>query len=124
MGISSCLGHKRAARLSPSSRRCGSHTIPPRTPCCGRPRRRSKRNGDATKQDEVAVGIGKNTTTVGTVALVAAAKVGVVAPTTAVGMAEAVEAHLAQMVDQDAVIAVEQGSTTGEWWAKLWGPAR
>ena len=70
-------------------------------------RRREKRLGDSE--------IGEKATTVGAVTLGAAVKVGVVALTTAVGVAEpAAAAPPVRVVGQNATIAAVQGSTTGE----------
>ena len=103
-------GRRRPPRPSPSSSRYEWHTTPSRTPCYGQPRRRSRRNADPIR-DEAIFGIRENATTVGAVAL------GTAAPTTAVGVAavaEAAEARLGQVVEQDAVMKVVLETTTGE----------
>ena len=75
-------------------------------------RRREKRLGDSE--------IGEKATTVGAVTLGAAVKVGVVALTTAVGVAEpAAAAPPVRVVGQNATIAAVQASTTGEVTAAL-----
>ena len=94
---------------------------------CGRPRRRSRRNAAAKGRSAATVEIGRKTTTLGVVALGAAAKVGVVAatmgvaaPTTAVEVAAVTEAAATRLglgqvvVEPDAVRAVVLGETTGE----------
>ena len=70
-----------------------------------------------TSPPKPTLGIGENATTV----VVRAGTLGVAAPTTAVGVAEAAEAYLARVVGQDAAIAAVQGSTTGEVVAEALG---
>ena len=84
---------------------------------------KSARTDTARRRREAAIGTERRNTAVAVVALgQAVAKVGVAGHTTAMGVveaADAAEARLSQVVDQDTAIAEEQENTPGKWGPRI-----